>query len=196
MTLYTYVPGKAELLDLMLDAAYARMPRTDTAGRPWRERVATVADESRQLFRAHPWAAEVSTRRPPLGPGSIAKYEHELSVLDGLGLTDLEMDDCLSYLLDFVQANARAANSAGQAGELTDRQWWEAAGPVLARHLEPDRYPLAGRVGSAAGEARGTAYDPDHAYRFGLARVLDGLATLIDHRGRRSPSEPHDAKHV
>ena len=35
MTLYTYVPGKAELLDLMLDSACARMPRTDTAGRPW-----------------------------------------------------------------------------------------------------------------------------------------------------------------
>lgn len=42
---------------------------------------------------------------------------------------------------------------------------------MLARHLEPDRYPLAGRVGSAAGEARGTAYHPDHAYRFGTARA-------------------------
>ena len=30
MTLYTYVPGKAELLDLMLDTVYARMPRRDT----------------------------------------------------------------------------------------------------------------------------------------------------------------------
>jgi hypothetical protein len=37
MTLYTYVPGKAELLDLMLDAAYAQMPRTDTTGQPWRQ---------------------------------------------------------------------------------------------------------------------------------------------------------------
>ena len=40
MTLYTYVPGKAELLDLMLDAAYARMPRADTTGQPWRQRAA------------------------------------------------------------------------------------------------------------------------------------------------------------
>lgn len=28
MALYTYVPGKAELVDLMLDTAYADMPRT------------------------------------------------------------------------------------------------------------------------------------------------------------------------
>jgi len=36
MTLYTYVPGKAELLDLMLDAAYKSMARLDTSGQPWR----------------------------------------------------------------------------------------------------------------------------------------------------------------
>jgi AcrR family transcriptional regulator len=34
MTLYTYVSGKAELLDLMLDAAYARTSRANTAGQP------------------------------------------------------------------------------------------------------------------------------------------------------------------
>src|SRR6476469_3712803 len=38
MTLYTYVPGKAELLDLMLDAAYQAMPRASMAGLPWRQR--------------------------------------------------------------------------------------------------------------------------------------------------------------
>src|ERR1700693_4240524 len=39
MTLYTYVPGKAELLDLMLDAAYTSMPRLDTSGQPLRARL-------------------------------------------------------------------------------------------------------------------------------------------------------------
>lgn len=183
MTLYTYVPGKAELLDLMLDAAYARMTRTDTTGRPWRERLATLAEENRELFRAEPWAVAVSTRRPPLGPGAIAKYEYELSVLDGLGLTDLEMDDCLTYLLEFVHAHARATvavHAAEQATAMTDEQWWEQAGPLLARYVRPERYPLATRVGAAAGAAHGGTYDPDHAWRFGLARVLDGLAPLIE----------------
>src|ERR1700681_4164034 len=40
MTLYTYVPSKAELLDLMLDVAYTRMPMLDTSGQPWRQRLA------------------------------------------------------------------------------------------------------------------------------------------------------------
>jgi hypothetical protein len=39
--------------------------------------------------------AYVSTLRPPLGPGLIGKYEHELAAFDGLGLTDVQMDDCL-----------------------------------------------------------------------------------------------------
>ncbi|MCK9930328.1 TetR/AcrR family transcriptional regulator [Frankia sp. Mgl5] len=183
MTLYTYVPGKEELLDLMLDAAYARMSRTDTAGASWRERLTAVADENRALFAAHPWAAEVSTLRPPLGPGLMAKYEHELSAFDALGLSDTEMDDCLTYLLSFVQANARAAHeatgaAAGPDGD--DTRWWARVGPLLARVLDEQHYPLASRVGTAAGQARGSAHDPDHAYHFGLARLLDGLAPLIE----------------
>ncbi|TRW47326.1 TetR/AcrR family transcriptional regulator [Georgenia yuyongxinii] len=186
MSLYTYVPGKAELLDLMLDAAYARMDRTDTTGRPWRERLTAVAEENRALFRRHPWAVSVSTLRPPLGPGLMAKYEHELVAFDGLGLTDVEMDDCLTYLLTFAQAAARAALDA-RAGQresaMGDAEWWAAVGPLLQRVLDPATYPLAGRVGAAAGEAHGSALDPEHAYRFGLARVLDGLAPLIERRG-------------
>jgi AcrR family transcriptional regulator len=183
MTLYTYVPGKAELLDLMLDAAYQRMERTDTSGRPWRDRLTAVADANRVLHLAHPWLSAVSTLRPPLGPGLLAKYEHELAALDGLGLTDPEIDDSLTYLLSFVQANARAAQDARAARTETamnDEQWWAANAPLLNRVLDADAYPLATRIGTAAGAAHGSAHDPEHAYRFGLRRVLDGLAVLID----------------
>ncbi|MFJ8104374.1 TetR/AcrR family transcriptional regulator [Streptomyces sp. NPDC096132] len=185
MTLYTYVPGKAELLDLMLDALYARMPRTDTSGRPWRERLTAVAEENRALFETHPWAATVSTGRPPLGPGMMAKYEHELAAFDGCGLDDVDRDAALTYLLGFVQANARSAAEARAAradSRMDDEQWWAANAPLLAKVLDPRTYPTATRVGTAAGTAHGTAHSPAHAYDFGLARVLDGLAALIDQR--------------
>ena len=185
MTLYTYVPSKAELLDLMLDAAYARMPRTDTSGQPWRERLAAIAAENRHLFEIHPWAAVVSTIRPPLGPGQMAKYQHELSAFDGLGLDDVTVDDCLTYLLSFVQACARAAADARDTqreSAMDDGQWWAANAPLLTRVLDENTYPTAARVGAAAGAAHGSAYNPGHAYHFGLPRVLDGLAALIDNR--------------
>ncbi|MEU6370082.1 TetR/AcrR family transcriptional regulator [Streptomyces sp. NPDC046931] len=193
MTLYTYVPGKAELLDLMLDAAYARMPRTDTTGQPWHRRVAAVAEENKALFERHPWAAAVSTARPPLGPGLMAKYEHELSALDGLGLTDVEMDDCLTYLLTFVQACARAtadARAARHDSAMNDQQWWAVNAPLLAQVLDEKAYPTAVRVGAAAGAAHGSAYDPDHAYAFGLQRVLDAFAGLIGQGRNASTSGP------
>src|SRR5258708_6849397 len=102
MTLYTYVPGKAELLDLMLDAAYGSMPRTDTSGQPWRRRLTTIAQENKDLFANHPCVPNVSTIRPPLGPGMMKKYEHELSALDGLGLADVAPHASLPFVLGFV----------------------------------------------------------------------------------------------
>lgn len=183
MTLYTYVPGKAELLDLMLDDVYRRMPRPGRGARDWRTRLTAVADRNRALFTAHPWAVNVSTVRPPLGPGAMAKYEYELSALDGLGLDDVTMDDALTCLLAFVQASARTAadvRAARQDSALTDEQWWAANEPLLRRVFDPEAYPVAARVGAAAGAAHGTAYDPEHAYQFGLRRVLDGLAALIE----------------
>ena len=186
MSLYTYVPGKAELLDLMLDTVYSQMPRSDLAGQPWRERLAAIAQENRELFGRHPWVAEVATSRPPLGPGAMAKYEHELGAFAGLGLDDVEMDAALTFLLGFVHGAARSAAEAAavrQDSTMSEEQWWAANAPLLARVFDQDKYPTAARVGAAAGAAHGAAYSPEHAYVFGLRRVLDGLGVLIDTRG-------------
>ena len=89
----------------------------------------------------------------------MAKYEHELAAFDGAGLGDVERDAALSFLLAFVQGAAAAAADAAAAPG-TDAEWWERAGPLLARAVDPERYPLAARVGAAAGEAHGSAHDP------------------------------------
>ena len=112
----------------------------------------------------------------------MAKYDHELSAFDGLGLDDIQMDAALTHLLTFVQAWARAAADAQAARRDTamdDEQWWSASGPLLQRVLDPRAYPLAVRVGTAAGTAHRAAYNSEHAYDFGLQTILDGLAALI-----------------
>ncbi|MFE9428196.1 TetR/AcrR family transcriptional regulator C-terminal domain-containing protein [Kitasatospora sp. NPDC006697] len=183
MALYTYVPGKAELLDLMLDRLYAWMPRSTPAADDWRARATAVADDNRALHHAHPWIAAVATSRPPLGPGMMAKYEYELRALDGTGLDDVELDAALTLLLGFVQTCARMTadeRAAEQESAMSDEQWWAGNAELLARVFDPARYPTAARVGAAAGAAHGGAYSPAHTYEFGLARVLDGLAALIE----------------
>ncbi len=80
MTLYRYVPGKAELLDvMMLDTVYGELPRREVDG-DWRAKLDEVARENRELYLRHPWLLQVATSRPPLGPHLMAKYEYELSV--------------------------------------------------------------------------------------------------------------------
>lgn len=183
MSLYTYVPGKAELLDLMLDAVYGELPRAAWSGDGWRERLTAIARDNRALFEAHPWAAAISTGRPPLGPGLMAKYEHELSAFEHAGLDDVDTDAALTFLLDFVRACALAANDARAADRdtgMSDAQWWSANAPLLERVLDPEAFPTAARVGSAAGAAQGGAYSPERAWKFGLERVLDGLGALIE----------------
>ncbi|MBW6437740.1 TetR/AcrR family transcriptional regulator [Actinoplanes hulinensis] len=190
MTLYTYVPDKSALLDLMLDRLYLEMPRAEHPDRPWRERLAAVAGENRRLYTAHPWAATLPASRPPLGPGLMAKYEHELRAFDDCGLDDVTRDAALTFLIGFVQAAARSeadVRAAEARTGSTDFEWWQERGPVFELVFDQHRYPTATRVGAAAGSAMGAAYEPGHAYEFGLARVLDGLAALIGTAGSRDP---------
>lgn len=186
MTLYTYVPDKNALLDLMLDRLYLAMPRAEQTDRPWRERLTAIAGENRRLYVDHPWAASLPASRPPLGPGLMAKYEHELRAFDGCGLDDVDRDAALTFLIGFVQAAARSeadVRAAATRSGATDFEWWSERGPIFEMVFDTHRFPTATRVGAAAGEALGAAYEPGHAYAFGLQRVLDGLAVLIDGHG-------------
>lgn len=186
MSLYTYVPGRAELLDLMIDHAHGELPAVDP-GLGWRAALTSIADELWALFHRHPWLLQVTTTRSALGPHSFAKYEHELRAVEGIGLDDVEMDAAVSLVTSLVRGAARSSLDAARlvrTSGMTDAQWWERAAPVLAGIPAADaaHYPIASRVGQAAGEAHNAAEDPAYIFRFGLARVLDGIEALLSER--------------
>ncbi|MFI5906458.1 TetR/AcrR family transcriptional regulator [Dactylosporangium sp. NPDC051541] len=181
MSLYTYVPGKAELLDVMVDAVSGEAVRERYTAGGWRERLGEVARTNWELYRRHPWLLQVATSRPVLGPNTIAKYDFELRAFDGTGVGDVATDQLLSLVLDYVTGAVRAAVLADQAEQRTgrsDTEWWEAWSPLLAEVLDPARFPVAARIGQAAGEEYG-AGDPARAFTFGLERVLDGIAQFL-----------------
>jgi hypothetical protein len=70
--------------------------------------------------------------------------------------------------------------SDGDGTAMDENEWWATSGPLLSRVLDETAYPIAARIGSAAGAAHGSAYSSGHAYTFGLERVLAGLSQLID----------------
>ena len=183
MSLYTYLPSKAELIDLMVDTALAELPPPE--GTTWRERLTSVAHQNWALYHRHPWLLHISTHRPALGPNLIARYDAELRAVDGIGLSEVEMDSVLTMLTGFVQGTARASVDAKEVERrtgITDEQWWNAHAPLLERVLDEDRYPLAARVGAAVGEAYRAASAPEHAFAFGLERILDGIEVLVKAR--------------
>ncbi|WP_280181853.1 TetR/AcrR family transcriptional regulator, partial [Nocardia farcinica] len=107
MSLYTHVPGKTDLVELMHDAVLAdlyRDPGEPAAAGDWRAGLTLVAQRNWQLYQRHPWLLGLIGTRPVPGPHSIAKYEAELRPLDGLGLGDVEMDAVLtlSELIELV----------------------------------------------------------------------------------------------
>lgn len=115
----------------------------------------------------------------------MAKYNRELQALDGIGLTELEMDSALNLVLGHVEGVARRWSDAVRLEQETGtslQQWWTVNGPTLSALLADARFPTAARVGVIAGEAYGGPFSPAHALDFGLARVLDGIEVLIDQR--------------
>ncbi|WP_326637915.1 TetR/AcrR family transcriptional regulator [Streptosporangium sp. NBC_01755] len=189
MSLYTHVPGKGELVDLMVDTAYGELyADVDTPSRQaggWRGAMGFVAARNWDLYRRNPWMLQVIDARSTLGPNASLKYEAELRPLDGVGLTDVEMDSVLALVLSHVQSTARAAANqerVRQESGMTDTEWWLSNAPLLDKIMDGTRFPVASRVGEAAGQAHQAISDPAHALTFGLDRILDGVAALIASR--------------
>ncbi|QFG20486.1 TetR/AcrR family transcriptional regulator [Actinomadura sp. WMMB 499] len=196
MSIYTYVPGKAELIDVMFDRALGELTAPDGVPGGWRPKLEHLARDNWDLYHRHPWLLHVSAVRPPLGPAVSAKYEFELRAVDGIGLTDVEMDSVVALVTGFAASSASVSVNAAEAERrsgMSDEQWWEAVAPFLEEHIDEAEYPLAGRVGAAAGQEYRGAVGPRHAFEFGLARILDGIEVLIASRrrpdGTRAPGD-------
>jgi AcrR family transcriptional regulator len=189
MSLYTHVPSKAELTDLMIDTIYGQL--YDTVDTPseqpggWREALEFIATRNWELYRQHPWMLHIVNARPVLGPNASLKYEAELRPLDNVGLSDVEMDSVLTLVLTHVEGTARIQAKLAQAQQdtgMTEAEWWLTNAPLLDKVMDASRFPVASRVGESAGQEYQAAFDPAHALTFGLARILDGVATLITQR--------------
>jgi AcrR family transcriptional regulator len=186
MTLYTYVPNRTDLIVLMVDQALGRRTLPEHPD-DLRARLEAVARLQHADCREHPWLLEVSGVRAWLGPHVADRYEWQLAAVEGIGLDDLEMDQTVTLLASFGTGIARAEQAVRQAEResgMTDAQWWEANAEALGEVMAGHAYPIAGRVGVAAGDAYQAASDPGRELDFGLARIVDGvLALLAERRG-------------
>jgi AcrR family transcriptional regulator len=186
MSLYTYVPGKTELIDLMLDTVYgelyASVEEPSRQEGDWRAALRFIAQRNWDLYLAHPWMLQSLSARPVLGPHEALKYEAELRPFDHLGLSDVEMDASLTLILTHTEGCARAHMRFTQSQQdtgMTDAEWWVVNAPLLDTVIDPERFPVSARVGQSAGEEHQAASNPHYTFIFGLECILTGIAELI-----------------
>lgn len=201
MSLYTYVPGKAELLDVMLDTVLAEEARPDAAAGGWRAGLERRAREDWALFHRHPWVLQITPGRSLLGPNETDLYEATLRVVDGIGLSGTEMVLVVNLVADYTRGAADTAVGAAQAERRTgvsDEEWWKAREPLFDKYFDPDRFPTVTRI-SAAGAFEPPATEGGYtvawareSFEFGLRRLLDGIEAFVAARAA-GPAEADGA---
>ncbi|MGW4486799.1 TetR/AcrR family transcriptional regulator [Amycolatopsis sp. NPDC004368] len=154
MALYTYVPGKSELVDLMYDSTLGELRDDHDLSGGWRPAVVALARELWEFHLRHPWVLQVSHARPVLGPGEFRLQQVVLQVLFATGLPAGRVRWLVGALLNTVRGSVQIAAESRQLSRetgMSEEDWWYSRAAVLGE-LVPDlveRYPLVGRVGSA-----------------------------------------------
>ncbi|BCJ35765.1 TetR family transcriptional regulator [Actinocatenispora thailandica] len=172
MALYRYVPGKAELIALMTEAALGGPPELPAG--PWRPAMDAWARHIFAGYLRHPWALSTTVGPRPVGPNELAWMEVACARLAGTGLTGGEMLDVAATLIGHVRSIAQQDAAAGSASP--ERNLQEGMVAVLRAHR--DRYPALTAALDATVEHGGS----DQALDFGLDRILDGVELLVARR--------------
>lgn len=180
MSLYRYVPGKAELAALMLEQAIGLPPehaatQSDSDEPRWRTELRWWAEGIFRRYRAHPWAVELSTGIRPMGPNELGWLEVALVAMAGIGLTGAERLDTVVVLNGHVRSLAQ--QSRGAVADGMEERLLEQMTEVMA--AAADRYP---EFSAVLGEPASTAPDRNDALHFGIDRILDGMESLVARR--------------
>jgi len=174
--LYRYVASRDELIVLMVDAAWGLPPDGIEASKGWRSACTHWVHAMLERLRERPWLLDVPVRGAPSTPNLLRWLEVFLSAMDGCGLAPGDVMGC-AMLLDGY------ARSTGQlARDLTDRAA-PTADPAqvmgfLVPRLMERGYPRLAAVMTGGGYSDGPVEESD--VDFGLGRILDGIAVLIE----------------
>lgn len=176
-SIYTYVPGRSELIGLMIDEVIGRtdVPAYES---DLKDRLRAIAELLWEEYHRHPWLLEGQRHRPWIGPGISARYEWELAAVEGCGLDDIAMDHLISLIETHTAANAandiQAIDLAAESG-ISDLDWWNIHGPLLEQVIPAERFPISGRVGSAVGMEYQAITSHRAIFEFGLGVILAGI---------------------
>jgi AcrR family transcriptional regulator len=175
MALYRYVPGRAELVELMVDAAMGTPEPVGAIAGGWRPQLADWTRQCWAMYGRHPWILTATAmRRQLMGPNQLAWLDTALSALARTGLGAAEQHDTFLLLVGHVRNLTQQLTDEDAAASA---EWARLTAGLLER--QGHRYPAL-TAAVAAGAFVPSGGDP---LEFGLERILDGVAALIERQG-------------
>ncbi|MDG4765953.1 TetR/AcrR family transcriptional regulator [Solwaraspora sp. WMMD406] len=191
MALYTYVPGKSELLDLMYDQVHAELPTDYPTVDGWRAALTAWADDLWACYLRHPWVLQVSSARPVLGPHEYALLETAARILGPTGLPARVLWRTIGTVIHFVRGVALTVSQSRLARQVTgstDDEWWLARSAMLTE-VAPDfadHFPTLTRLERAGAfqvDDESVPYLEQEAretFQNGLDVLLAGIQVTVD----------------
>lgn len=170
MSLYHHVPGKAALLDAMVDAVFAQieLPRPEE---PLRAGLRRRAVSQRAVLLRHRWAVGLLDSRSNPGPATLAHHDAMLGFLYAAGWGSAAVGHAYAlldaYVFGFVLQEQQLPLEPGRAGESAAAILDSRPGLALA-HLARFAAEVVAQPG----------YDFAAEFETGLDLVLDAVTTL------------------
>jgi AcrR family transcriptional regulator len=167
MSLYWYIDGKDDLVDLAVDQIVGAVETTHRGD--WRARVRRLARSFHGVLIDHPAVLPLLADGVKLGPNLLRIHEALLDALLDAGLSPRDAAHAAA-------AVAGVVTNIGVAGTPTPERW--TAGKSMT-DLSPELFP---RTVALAPELLGA--DPEEQFLYGLDLVLDGIAMRTGQSGR------------
>ncbi|NGO68693.1 TetR/AcrR family transcriptional regulator [Streptomyces boncukensis] len=185
MSLYRYLPGKAQLVDLMTDGALGTPPALEEISGDWRAKLEVWARQLWHTYHRHPWLFELPVARPgTMGPNELSWLESAIRAFADTRLSGAEQLDAVFTLSGLIRSwTYRPSDLEDERKPLTTdvaEQWGSAVGELIEEHK--DSYPALLAAMNTGG------FDPEvgDGEEFGLRCVLDGIGVVVDQRSAES----------
>jgi len=173
-SLYGYVSGREELLELVYDELVGQVPLPVPDPERWREQVFDMLRGLRAVLMSHRDAALAGLGRIPTSPQTLAATEVLVTTLRMGGLTDRVVALGLDQLILYVSACAFEDGLLKQSGmdpEEVQRYFDEVHAFFGA--LPSAQFPVLASIAQDM-----TSADGDERFEFGLAAFVAGLEAM------------------
>ncbi|MFG1958019.1 TetR/AcrR family transcriptional regulator [Nonomuraea sp. NPDC049028] len=183
MSLYRHVKSKNELLLLMLDTVAAVPAELDEPCDDWRLGLERWCAAQWVMLRAHTWIVDLPVTGPPITPNQLAWTDRALGALRDTGLPESDKAGVVLLIANYMLTTARMSAHLGPAASGESIAAYSA---LLGDLVDARRFPaLRTAVDAGAFDYPADTAEPERRfdYSFGLARILDGVDTLIRQRG-------------